>query len=70
MNNQPKTLAIIETPYLFDRKYYYDIAQFELTPSGRLKIVKRVKLHREANLREEIINNFGVNYKLVNGGGK
>jgi hypothetical protein len=63
-----KFVVILETPYIFDRPYYHDITLCETNQRGITKILKRVKLHREANLIEEIRSTFGNDCDIIGAG--
>jgi hypothetical protein len=66
--NATKIITFTDTPYIFDRPYYFDAVILAPNRHGRLVVKERLKLHRSANIREELIQHFGVNIKIVKAG--
>jgi hypothetical protein len=66
--NATKIITFTDTPYIFDRPYYFDAVVLATNSRGRLVVKERLKIHRSANLREELIQHFGVNIKIVKAG--
>lgn len=69
MKNQViKFVVRLQTPFLFDRPYYFDMALCMTNERGQTKILKRVKLHRDANYIEEARETFGNDCDIIGGG--